>query len=66
MTTAYIVMVKGYDDDSVCGGIYTTQAQAEQAAEEMLVEWQEEGGYSTDIVFKILPKTLDSQWSLRG
>ena len=56
-------MVQGWgdsEDEFYPCGAYSTRAKAEAALEEMLVQWEADGGDRADVVYEIEPLTVDA------
>ena len=63
MQKTYIVQVQGWggsEDEFYNMGAYSTRAKAEAALEEMLVEWEADGGDRADVVYEIETLTVDA------
>jgi hypothetical protein len=63
MNKVYIVQVQGWgdsEDEFYNMGAYSTRAKAEAALEEMLVQWEEDGGDRADVVYEIDVNTVDA------
>ena len=63
MQKVYIVMIQGWgdsEDEFYNMGAYSTRAKAEAALEEMLVQWEADGGDRADVVYEIEPLTVDA------
>ena len=63
MQKVYIVMIQGWGDreeEFYNMGAYSTRAKAELALEEMLVDWEADGGDRADVVYEIDVNTVDA------
>ena len=63
MQKIYIVQIQGWGDDEsefYNMGTFSTRAKAEAALEEMLVQWEEDGGDRADVVYEIDVNTVDA------
>jgi len=63
MSKVYIVMIQGWgdsEDEFYNMGAYSTRAKAEAALEEMLQQWEEDGGDRADVVYEIDVNTVDA------
>jgi hypothetical protein len=63
MSKVYIVQIQGWgdsEDEFYNMGAYSTRAKAEAALEEMLVQWEEDGGDRDDVVYEIDVNTVDA------
>jgi len=63
MQKTYVVMVQGWGDDEdefyPCGA-YSTKAKADKAVDELLAQWEADGGDRDDVVYEIEPMTIDA------
>jgi len=63
MQKIYIVQIQGWgdsEDEFYNMGAYSTRAKAEAALEEMLQQWEEDGGDRADVVYEIDVNTVDA------
>ena len=63
MTKTYIVQIEGWgdsEDEFYNMGAYSTRAKAETALEELLVQWEADGGDRDDVVYEIEVMTVDA------
>lgn len=63
MQKVYTVQIQGWgdrEDEFYNCGTYSTRAKAETALEEMLVQWEEDGGDREDVVYEIDVNTVDA------
>jgi hypothetical protein len=63
MTKVNIVQIQGWgdsEDEFYNMGAYSTRAKAETALEEMLVQWEADGGDRDDVVYEIDVNTVDA------
>lgn len=63
MQKTYIVMVQGWgdsEDEFYPCGAYSTRAKAEAGVEELLAQWEADGGDRADVVYEIEPMTVDA------
>ena len=59
----YIVQVQGWGDDEdefYNVGAYSTRARAEAALEDLLVQWEADGGERDEVVHEIEVITVDA------
>jgi len=62
MQKVYIVQVQGWgdsEDEFYNCGAYSTRKKAEAALEEMLVQWEADGGDRADVVYEIEVMSMD-------
>lgn len=63
MQKVYIVQVQGWGDDEdefyPCGA-FSTRSKAEAHVEDLLVQWEADGGDRDDVVYEIEPMTVDA------
>ena len=63
MSKVYIVQIQGWgdsEDEFYNMGAYSTRAKAEAALEEMLHQWEEDGGDRDEVVYEIDVNTVDA------
>ena len=63
MSKVYIVQIQGWgdsEDEFYNMGAYSTRAKAEAALEDMLQQWEEDGGDRADVVYEIDVNTVDA------
>ena len=63
MQKVYIVQIQGWgdsEDEFYNMGAYSTRAKAEAALEEMLQQWEADGGDRADVVYEIDVNTVDA------
>ena len=63
MKQVYIVQVQGWGDDEdefYNVGAYSTRARAEAALEDLLVQWEADGGERDEVVHEIEVITVDA------
>ena len=63
MTKTYIVQIEGWgdsEDEFYNMGAYSTRAKAEAALEELLVQWEADGGDRDDVVYEVEVMTVDA------
>jgi len=63
MQKIYIVQIQGWgdsEDEFYNMGAYSTRAKAEAALEEMLQQWEADGGDRADVVYEIDVNTVDA------
>ena len=63
MSKVYIVQIQGWgdsEDEFYNMGAYSTRAKAEAALEEMLQQWEADGGDRDDVVYEIDVNTVDA------
>ena len=63
MQKVYTVQIQGWGDreeEFYNCGTYSTRAKAEAALEEMLVQWEEDGGNRADVFYEIDVNTVDA------
>ena len=63
MTQVYVVQVQGWgdrEDEMYSMGAFFTRAKAEAHVEELLAQWEEDGGDRADVVHEIEVMTVDA------
>jgi len=63
MSKVYIVQIQGWgdsEDEFYNMGAYSTRAKAEAALEDLLQQWEEDGGDRADVVYEIDVNTVDA------